>query len=315
MDPKVLRQVLRVLRSSSISQLNNLSETLKNTVPAFVIPKERILKLLEIGSLEDLISKVQIHGLNAHPQLKILSDSLNPHDKELTIYCRGFLSSDRFQDWIITHDRLVQMHGWSKKAVGWTWPSGRVLPIPPLLPPLPVLYKPAVLTVATALMIGGQIWLQWVLSQQRAVERARDLAEQLTLLRPHFDRIRIVSHSLGCRHVVEACLLLEPNVRPDYLHLCAPAFHDDDMLVRWSEVARRKTIVYYTPKDMLLQTVYRTFNKARVPFGIAPPETFRTDVFQSNRYQSVKVCDHFDLWVHQAYQKRFANFAVNDLGE
>ncbi len=71
-------------------------------------------------------------------------------------------------------------------------------------------------------------------------------------LRKRHDVVRVVAHSLGCRHAIAAISSMTANERPDLLHLCAPAVREVDVQVHLRRLVRQHTYVYYTARDTVL---------------------------------------------------------------
>lgn len=110
----------------------------------------------------------------------------------------------------------------------YSWPSGsHSLPIPLastaflLAKNIQQLKKfqlptPGSIAAALALDIGlhaGRLAYQFNTATSESRDRAEMLAWRLLDLRRKHEYLRVVGHSLGCRHIVEACSLMEPNER------------------------------------------------------------------------------------------------------
>ncbi|KAL0074472.1 hypothetical protein J3Q64DRAFT_1770307 [Phycomyces blakesleeanus] len=107
----------------------------------------------------------------------------------------------------------------------------------------------------------GRLAYQFNTATVESKERAEMLAGRLLELRTRHDYLRVVSHSLGCRHLVEACALLYPEERPDEVHLCAPALVASDLerFFAGAEkgLGRENTVIYYSEKDLTLGVLLR----------------------------------------------------------
>lgn len=69
---------------------------------------------------------------------------------------------------------------------------------------------------AVAIDVGlhlGRLAYQFNIATKESEERAEMLAWRLLELRKRYDYLRVVSHSLGCRHLVEACSIMEKDQR------------------------------------------------------------------------------------------------------
>ncbi|KAI8328135.1 hypothetical protein BC941DRAFT_445512 [Chlamydoabsidia padenii] len=230
------------------------------------------------------------------PQWKVLS---RPADQrsEVTVYVKGFLaegdSPENFDDWLHSHRLLVlsPKHRWGSAALGYSWPSGTSLHHIPV--PLASLSSaayligrnyqqlkhfriPSPLSImgAVALDVGlhiGRLAYQYNVATKESEERAEMLAWRLLELRRKYDHLRVVGHSLGCRHIVEACGLMQPNERPNSIHLCAPALIKEDIWP-WVEkgtdgLGQEQTVVYYSHKDLTLGVLLRTLLGGTRPVG------------------------------------------------
>jgi hypothetical protein len=147
----------------------------------------------------------------------------------------GFLAEgdtpDNFADWIHSHRLLVLSKNWAPSALGFSWPSGTVsVPVPfatlasasYLLATnaqrLAHLRLPTPATVLGAFLVdiglhAGRLAYQFNQATTESKERAEILALRLLRLRTEHEHVRIVAHSLGCRHVVEAISKLKPEER------------------------------------------------------------------------------------------------------
>lgn len=75
---------------------------------------------------------------------------------------------------------------------------------------------PASIVGAVAMDIGlhaARLAYQFSTATRESHERAEMLAWRLLDLRRKYDTLRVVGHSLGCRHIVEACSLMSHNER------------------------------------------------------------------------------------------------------
>lgn len=75
---------------------------------------------------------------------------------------------------------------------------------------------PASIAGAVALDVGihaTRLAYQYSVANETSHDRAEMLAWRLLDLRRKYDYLRVVGHSLGCRHIVEACSLMSPEER------------------------------------------------------------------------------------------------------
>ncbi|CAO3591631.1 unnamed protein product [Absidia cylindrospora] len=220
------------------------------------------------------------------PQWKILSRPAD-HRSEVTVYVKGFLaeskSPENFDNWLHSHKLLAlspKHHGVNQRldTLGRLdllfiiyqshWPVwARRHLVGRNLQQLKHLRIPSPLSIMGALAIdaglhAGRLAYQFNVATKESEERAETLAWQLLELRRKHDYLRVVGHSLGCRHIVEACGLMQQNERPDSIHLCAPAFIKQDIL-SWVEkgsggLGKEQTVIYYSHKDLTLGILLRT---------------------------------------------------------
>ncbi|KAI9266474.1 hypothetical protein BDA99DRAFT_505771 [Phascolomyces articulosus] len=271
------------------------------------------------------------------PKLKILS---RPDDgrSEVTVYVKGFLaqgeSPERFEDWLHSHQLLAlnSPHKWGPAALGYSWPSGSPLSQVPV--PLATLGSaaylvsrnwqrlsrlrlptPASIAGALAVDIGlhaARLAYQFSTATRESHERAEMLAWRLLDLRRKHDTLRVVGHSLGCRHIVEACSLMHHEERPDAIHLCAPALVASDIipLIRpgTGGLGRSKTVIYYSKKDLILGIMFRALVGGDQAIG-----EIGLDVNNIELDSSVKLIDasHSLGWqrAHTQYAEKFHYFA------
>lgn len=75
---------------------------------------------------------------------------------------------------------------------------------------------PASIAGALAIDVGlhaARLAYQFNTATHESQDRAEMLAWRLLDLRKKHDYLRVVGHSLGCRHIVEACSLMDPTER------------------------------------------------------------------------------------------------------
>ncbi|KAI8975081.1 hypothetical protein BDF20DRAFT_876823 [Mycotypha africana] len=260
------------------------------------------------------------------PSLKVLSRPPQNDQSEVTVYVKGFLaegdSPDNFNDWMHSHRLLVlsSSHRWSPDCFrqSYSWPSGtsnHYIPIPiasltstafflaknsKRLKTLRFFPTPASIAGALAIDAGlhaARLAYQFNTATQESQDRAEMLAWRLLQLRKKYDYLRIVGHSLGCRHIVEACSLMQPDERPDSVHLCAPALvlsdiadqirkpnasnsndrsgshgnsisrEDSDGSNGGGGLGRKQTLIYYSHKDITLGILLRILLKGEQVVG------------------------------------------------
>jgi hypothetical protein len=246
--------------------------------------------------------------------------SCDEQDGEVTVYVKGFLArgeeADHFERWLGCHDALEESHGWGTGALGLHWPSGQFWSRPVAAIAAAKGVVDLVRTVRNVrraarlshwgMMLGEEAALvaarfvhQYWAAARWAAERADDHAAHLRELAGVHRRVRVVAHSLGCRHVIEAVAQLDGSQRPHEIHLCAPACREDDVAESLGGLARERSFLYFTSKDRLLDLAFTPLARGRA-LGFSGPERDYTGL------TSIDVGEHFDFWVHAEYKNRFA---------
>jgi hypothetical protein len=230
---------------------------------------------------------------------------------------KGFLGRgekpDHFERWLACHERLEQSHGWDSHAFGYHWPSGfgkvsaavgalkggidlirvlRNVRRAASLSHLGFIAGEQLLTIS-ALFVG-----QYLAASRNALELSDELAAQLRALAERGMTVRIVAHSLGCRQVIEAVSRLSPELRPEEIHLCAPAVREDDVAEKLASLARGSTFLYYTGKDRVLDLGFTPLARGRALGCAGPREAYPG-------LAAFDVSERFDFFVHGEYQLRF----------
>jgi len=247
----------------------------------------------------------------------------DPGAEEVTVYLKGFLTRgeepDHFDAWLDSHREAGERLGWSAHAFGYRWPSGEVG-----LPPIPFAaaakiawdvygtlskLRRANIPATIALTAGEELARvalrfagEYRAAERAAHERAETFAQELAELRSQYSRVRVVAHSLGCRHAIEAIATLDPASRPDEVHLCAPACREDIVEARLGSLARGRTILYYTADDLVLRSGFALMSGG-VALGTAGP----TRAY--DRLEAIDVTEHFQFWTHSEYKRQFGRFA------
>ncbi|KAI9595682.1 hypothetical protein BDF19DRAFT_476223, partial [Syncephalis fuscata] len=282
----------------------------------------------------------------ALPQWRILSRP-NGEETQATLYIKGFLAegetADHFEDWMWSH-RLLMLspkHRWSGTVYGYSWPSGQLSSLLPR-PSATIasgLYSTYIaarglsaITPASALATIGvdmglnaaRIIRQYRHADEQARERAHELFDRLIELRKQYKYVRVVAHSLGCRHILEALreagitskpadVSSTPNTidpRPDWLHLCAPACAEPDVAdILSAGAARQGTFLYYTQRDTVLSIMFRLGHPHRYKALGATGPTAGLGVYPGLYAESID--DIFNWRVHTAYARQFHRFAIS----
>ena len=89
------------------------------------------------------------------------------------------------------------------------------------------------------------------------MDEAERLRGALSSLRGRYDRVRVVTYSLGCRLIMHACPPMSHTSRPYEVHLLAAAVQVSEaepLLMRG--IAQGKTHLYYSPDDKVLRLLF-----------------------------------------------------------
>ena len=242
---------------------------------------------------------------------------------EVTVYVKGFLGRgedpDHFDAWLDSHRAAAQRHGWSPHAVGYYWPSGDVGG-----PPIPfasavkvawdiyglISRARRVSVPATLALTAGEEIARLALrfaseyraAERAALERAEMFAGVLAELRARHGGVRVVAHSLGCRHTIEAISALSASQRPDAVHLSAPACLEDAVAEHLGSLARSHTTLYFTPNDLVLRTGFALM-AGGAALGASGPEG------DYPKLDPVDVSEYFQFWTHLEYKRQFGRIA------
>jgi hypothetical protein len=257
---------------------------------------------------------------DTHGRLLRLATS-HPADREVTIYIKGFLGRgerpEQFGPWLASHRELAANRGWGARAYGYSWPAGRVegLPLPKLSAVAAAwhIYRGAqrarrLAALGAVGMLAADEVVQLLAHFVAQYRAAAANAEQLVTLRRNYRRVRLVAHSLGARHAIEAASLLDRELRPDEVHLCAPACREEEVTAKLDTVAARRCVVYYTSSDAVLEVAFRLLARGRA-MGSAGLRRHYSSVV------GVDVGAHFGFLVHQQYKHRLARFALTDVDD
>lgn len=240
---------------------------------------------------------------------------------EVTVYVKGFLAAGEepghFDRWHRGHRRLVDSQGWGAHAHGWAWSSGSWSQIPVPVASgaklavdvyratrtarLATLGATAGLAVAE---IAARFAAQYLAAERRATRDAEALCAELTALARSHARVRVVAHSLGCRHVVAAASSLPEALRPSEVHLCGPALVEADVADQLGALSRDRTYLYYAENDLVLGLAFPVVAWERA-LGVRPPQRAYP------RLEAIDVRPHFGFLVHGEYKNRFADFAAS----
>jgi hypothetical protein len=239
-------------------------------------------------------------------------------DRQVTVYVKGFLArgekADHFERWLVCHKALEESHAWGPNAFGYHWPSGgfgklavSVGAAKGLVDFVRVVrnVRRAVSLGSLGMIVGEQLLTvsalfvhQYLTANRSAQALAEEYASQLAALAERGARVRVVAHSLGCRQVIEAASSLPPELRPDEVHLCAPAVREDEVAEKLPFLARSATYLYYTEKDRVLDLGFTPLARGRA-LGYSGPRKAYAGL------TALDVSEHFDFFVHGEYKMRF----------
>jgi len=261
----------------------------------------------------------------AAPEVLIPLAAPEPAEGEITVYVKGFLGRNEqaghFDGWTESHGRARERLGWGSGACGLRWPAGRIAPASL---PLPVaaaaktawdVYRAAAklrrlnvvgnlaILAAEQLARTAQLFVaEYRAAERAAAERADVLAATLVGLRGRHDRVRLVAHSLGCRHAIEAIGSLVDAERPDEIHLCAPALREDDVAPALERLAAGRSVLYHASGDLVLRAGFALLSGGPALGAVGARERYAG-------LEAVDAAAHFDFWVHGEYKRRFGELA------
>jgi hypothetical protein len=124
--------------------------------------------------------------------------------------------------------------------------------------------------IAFTIVVG---YLEFRQANFNAKQYAHLLRDEILKLNQQYDKLRIVAHSLGAKHAIEAIKLLDIMERPFEVHLCAAALTENDYKDLFTEglVNRKdpKNMVYsyWSEQDYLLKTLSPIITGGESPIG------------------------------------------------
>lgn len=265
--------------------------------------------------------------------------------REATLYVKGFLQNGEnelhFNRWLLQHDIISKSPGstWSSETVyGYRWENGKMplhfrLPVPHvtlaqtfikylsvsrrsgslLINPLSILSPTFLLTSAAQdlALLTANLYYEFTRALENATTRAEALAETLHHLKREHDYVRVVSHSIGSLHALQAAALMRDSERPDAMHLCAPACTEAEVeaVLKRGPTATATTHIYFSKSDYLLSYMYKIQNLGRGGGSAIGSHGLK------EKYPYVLATDvsnHFDLFVHTQYSDRFYRFVGSE---
>jgi hypothetical protein len=260
-----------------------------------------------------------------------------------TVYCQGFLthsaSPSDFASWSEAHQRLQSSELKWGSAHGFEWRTGAQGdevgrgPIPFVSTSAAMAWWIARRARATPSTVGAallgdalanaaRVYRQFRAAEAGLSSEAMRLARTLTAVSSSpasqdAGGYRLVSHSLGCRLVLEALPLVPPAERPVEVHLLAAACTEQqarpclEQLITDENCATEQVIVYFSSDDEVLTTAFR--------YLVASPRN--TDAIGavplSRTYRGVRCVDASPYtaeawpWVHAGFPRAFDRMAID----
>lgn len=155
-------------------------------------------------------------------------------------------------------------------------------------------------------LIATQFIFQYQKAKENSFQHGLTLNHHINLLRRNNKYIRVVSHSMGCRLILNALLHQDKNqVLIDELHLLAPAITQSEFIEFMKKYKGtfpvRKVFIYYSQSDFILDIFQYLENDSAIGYhGLL------------NEYQGIKTYDVTqDLQgfnKHKSYSNLFPNF-------
>ncbi|AYV82330.1 MAG: hypothetical protein Homavirus31_4 [Homavirus sp.] len=280
-----------------------------------MIPRLVQTQLRTMSQYNNLLTKGQMSTVTLFPEKHI---KYNTYD-ELTIYIKGFVSrgekAENFKKWTDSHDIMVAKHKWGELAKGWYWDCGQIkYPYPLITTTGHALYSgtkllrfnPVVLTTGIIFdiaLFSSRLLYEYFHADKNTVIYATKLSEDLIRLSKKYKKLRVISHSLGCKLLMNAIVKIPPEHRPTTIHMLAPAIVEEEYANVFNNLAKEKTYVYYCNDDIVLGTILQ-FIKSQNIVGASG---------LTNSYEGVEIKDvgeYFkDYWlVHNNYNINFSYF-------
>jgi hypothetical protein len=166
--------------------------------------------------------------------------------------------------------------------------------------------------IAFTTVIG---YLEFRQANINSLQYAHLLRDELLKLNQQYEKVRVVAHSLGAKHAVEAIKLLPVDERPSEVHLCAAAIPEKDIDEVLHEGLTNRhdpkhmTYNYWNDQDFLLNGIYRTITMGEIAIGCSELRG------RYNHVKSIQVpIEHFpkvysQSVVHNMYGSVFYKFA------
>lgn len=136
----------------------------------------------------------------------------------------------------------------------------------------PTLFLASLLNDVALTAVSG--YLEFQQANKNALEYSHLFTTQLSELRNKYDYVRVVAHSLGAKHAIEAIKQLPKEERPDEVHLCAAAVSEKSVqeiflegLTNAKSNGEKRTYHYWNENDYLLSYIFRTITMGEVAIG------------------------------------------------
>ena len=159
---------------------------------------------------------------------------------------------------------------------------------------------PAASAAFDASFFATKLATEYHYAEDNTIKLADELSRDIDILSKKYKKVRVVSHSLGCKLLLNAVNNLPPESRPDYIHMCAPSFSEDEFKDSLDDVAKKRTFIYYTDSDIVLSVILKMI-RSKNPVGAFGLE---------GQYKNVKTIDvtkYFSNYflTHSAYSEQF----------
>jgi len=217
-----------------------------------------------------------------------------------------------------SHHLLVQKKNWSTKIYGWHTALGEgsfFIPIPTTLGSFAFQVLkygtkrvPNPWIMGTAAIIDTGFYLAKLYRQvvNNIDISAKILAEHLLNIEKEIgsNQYRVVAHSLGCKLLHSALLMIPKEKRPCEIHLCAPAIIEEEIYKHITELSSQ-TYIYYSTRDVTLHFGFRLMETGRIVGVHGLSKDYGENVYFSNVDEYLKD----ELSVHSKFAQNFYMFA------
>lgn len=249
----------------------------------------------------------------------------NYNDSTATIYIKGFLNESNkkaYSGWTKSHDRIIEKNIWLKnnRAFGYYWNSGSINYIPTsilfgislewyrygrfVLSRVPYLFATSVL--AESVIMGYMLYKIYQKIDFDLDLYSKHLKTDIIKFSNKFGRVKLVAHSLGCPLVMNILYEIPKEYLPKEIHLCAPAFIEDDYQkeLEYIGTTDTKLHIYYSDCDFILGHMFQLL-KSSAPVGSHGLKK------KYNNVHTHDVTHHLGVFIHNSYAHNFHRFVKN----